>query len=60
MTKIASYPAVVKDMHRYVIQLAKNRKENESNFMVELVIGKSMLVDCNHHWFGGTFEKKRA
>ncbi|HGJ5858387.1 MAG TPA: serine protease inhibitor ecotin [Arsenophonus nasoniae] len=56
LTKIAPYPTAEKDMHRYVIQLAK--KENENNFMVELVIGKSMLVDCNHHWFGGDFEKK--
>ena len=44
LTKIAApYPAATKDMHRYVIQLAK--KDNENNYMVELMIGKSMLVD---------------
>lgn len=43
LTKIAPYPAATKDMHRYVIQLAK--KDNENNYMVELMIGKSMLVD---------------
>uniref|UniRef100_A0A3B0M169 Ecotin n=1 Tax=Arsenophonus endosymbiont of Trialeurodes vaporariorum TaxID=235567 RepID=A0A3B0M169_9GAMM len=56
LSKIAPYPAAAKGMLRYVIQLDK--KPNENNFMVELVIGKSMLVDCNQHWFGGDFEKK--
>jgi len=53
LSKIAPYPVAAKGMLRYVIQLDK--KPNENNFMVEMVIGKSMLVDCNQHWFGGDF-----
>lgn len=53
---MASYPAVEKNVQRYAIELPK--KENENNFMVEFVIGKTMLADCNLRRLQGRFEKK--
>ncbi|AYA39526.1 serine protease inhibitor ecotin [Xenorhabdus nematophila] len=53
---IAPYPAPAEGMVRSVIDLPKHK--NENNYMVELVIGKSLKVDCNHHWFGGNLETK--
>ncbi|MDC9598518.1 serine protease inhibitor ecotin [Xenorhabdus anantnagensis] len=53
---IAPYPAASEGMVRSVIELPQ--KEHENNHMVELMIGKDMKVDCNHHWFGGTLKTK--
>ncbi|CDG18597.1 serine protease inhibitor ecotin [Xenorhabdus doucetiae] len=53
---IAPYPAPSENMARSVIELPQ--KEHENNYMVELVIGKEMKVDCNHHWFGGNLATK--
>ncbi|CAM3998507.1 serine protease inhibitor ecotin [Xenorhabdus thuongxuanensis] len=53
---IAPYPAPSEKMARSVIELPQ--KEHENDYMVELVIGKDMKVDCNHHWLGGELETK--
>ena len=31
--------------------------DNEANRMVEIIVGKAIAVDCNHHWFMGTLDK---
>jgi len=32
--------------------------ENEADRKVEILIGKTVLVDCNRTWFGGNLEKR--
>ncbi|MBC8945989.1 MULTISPECIES: serine protease inhibitor ecotin [Xenorhabdus] len=56
LENIAPYPEASKGMVRSVITLSPEK--NENNYMVELIIGKDMLVDCNHHSFGGKLETK--
>ncbi|WP_369311944.1 serine protease inhibitor ecotin [Providencia rettgeri] len=56
LEKIAPYPKAESGMTRYVIQL--DQKQNENNFMVELVIGKTIKADCNRQWFMGELDKK--
>ncbi|MDX7987794.1 serine protease inhibitor ecotin [Xenorhabdus sp. 12] len=53
---VAPYPAAPAGMVRSVIELPK--QDNEKDYMVELMIGQDMKVDCNHHWFGGKLDKK--
>lgn len=36
---------------RYVINLKKQKNEEELN--VEIIVGKTMMVDCNRHFFPG-------
>lgn len=43
-------------MNRQVIYLPK--QEHEENYKVELLIGKTLVVDCNRHMIGGTLETK--
>ena len=31
--------------------------DNEANRMVEIIVGKAVLVDCNRHWFMGNLDK---
>lgn len=56
LEKIAPYPKAESGMTRHVIQLAN--QQNENNYMVELVIGKTIKADCNHQWFMGDLDKK--
>lgn len=56
LDKVAPYPKAEKGMNRQVIYLPK--QEHEENFKVELLIGKTLEVDCNHHMIGGTLESK--
>jgi len=43
-------------MSRQVIYLPK--QENGQNYQVELLIGKTLAVDCNRRLMGGTLESK--
>jgi len=56
LEKVAPYPQAEKGMVRQVIYLPK--LENEDNFKVELLIGKTLEVDCNRHMMGGKLTSK--
>lgn len=56
LEKVAPYPQAEKGMTRQVIQLPA--QQNEANFKVELLIGKTLEVDCNQHRLGGQLESK--
>ncbi|AHG21906.1 ecotin [Chania multitudinisentens RB-25] len=56
LEKIAPFPKAEEGMSRQVIYLPK--QENEENFKVELLIGKTLEVDCNRHMMGGTLESR--
>ncbi|PVZ87174.1 ecotin [Serratia sp. S1B] len=56
LEKVAPFPKAEKGMTRQVIYLPK--QENEENFKVELLIGKTLEVDCNRHMMGGTLNSK--
>ncbi|MCL7705734.1 serine protease inhibitor ecotin, partial [Enterobacter kobei] len=52
----APYPKADKGMKRQVIQLPV--LQDEANYKVELLIGKTLEVDCNQHRLGGQLESK--
>jgi ecotin len=52
------YPAAEKGQKRHVIQLPE--LADESVAKVELIVGRTMNVDCNHHRFGGQIEERTA
>ena len=56
LEKIAPYPKAEQGMKRQVIQLPV--QQDEANFKVELLIGKTLEVDCNQHRLGGQLESK--
>jgi len=56
LEKVAPYPKADKGMKRQVIQLPA--QQDEANFKVELLIGKTLEVDCNQHRLGGQLESK--
>ena len=56
LEKVAPYPQADKGMKRQVIQLPV--QQDEGNFKVELLIGKTLEVDCNQHRLGGQLESK--
>ena len=33
-------------------------KKNENNYQVEILVGKTQMVDCNRHFMGGTIEEQ--
>jgi ecotin len=53
---LAAWPPAGAGETRFVIRLPA--LEDESSHRVELEIGKEMEIDCNRHWFGGTFERQ--
>lgn len=56
LDKVAPYPKAKEDQVRHVIEL--ENKDNESNYQVELIVGKELMVDCNRQWFGAELDKK--
>lgn len=50
------FPKATEGMVRHVIELKK--KSDESKFMVEIIPGKVMNVDCNVHRLMGKLEEK--
>jgi ecotin len=54
-----AFPPAEKGLKRFVLKLPK--EDNEANFKVELVIGKTVRLDtANHYSFGGQLESKTA
>lgn len=52
-----AFPPAEEGMVRYVLQLPK--EENESDFKVELIAGKTVRVDAaNRYFFGGRIEEE--
>ena len=52
-----AFPPAEKGMVRYVLQLPK--QDDESAFKVELIVGKTVLVDVeNRYFFGGKIEEE--
>ena len=56
LEKVAPFPKAEKGMTRQVIQLPEQK--DESAYKVELLIGKTLEVDCNHQRLGGELESK--
>jgi ecotin len=50
------YPAAQKGLVRAAFRLPA--LDNEADRMVEILVGKILLVDCNRTWFGGNLEKR--
>ena len=53
--KYGMFPLPEKGYVRYIVDVPKT--ENDYDHRVELLIGKRMMVDCNHHSFSGKVEK---
>jgi len=51
---IHMFPQAEEGFVRHVIEVPKT--ENDHDHRVELLIGKNMMVDCNHHSFSGKIE----
>ena len=51
-----AFPPAEAGMVRYVLQLPK--QEDESASKVELIIGKTVLVDANRYFFSGKIKKE--
>lgn len=56
LEKVAPYPKADKGMKRQVITLPEQK--DESAYKVELLIGQTLEVDCNHHRLGAKLESK--
>jgi len=55
---LAAFPPAHDGQRRHVIQLPPS--PDEAAMKVELIVGKTMPVDCNHHMFGGRIEARLA
>lgn len=53
---IKMFPAAQPGQTRVVIALPA--EQVESDIRVELIIGKTMQVDCNQHWFAGSLKQE--
>jgi ecotin len=53
--KYSMFPQAEEAYARYIIEVPKT--ENDYDHKIELLIGKNMMVDCNHHSFSGKIEK---
>lgn len=55
-TDLKPFPKQNEGQARHVIKLPQQL--NESDVKVELIVGKTMKIDCNHHMFGGVIEER--
>jgi ecotin len=52
------YPTAEVGYKRMVINLTP--LDDEDSYKLEMIIGKTLKVDCNHHWFGGQLTEEVA
>ncbi len=52
------YPAAEEGFQRMVFRVPV--KQNEADHKVQIMVGKTLLVDCNQTWFMGRLEKQVA
>lgn len=50
------YPAAADGYQRHVIELPP--RDNEADYRVELIAGRTQMVDCNVHRLGGAWQEK--
>lgn len=50
------FPPATEGYSRHVIELPE--RSDEAAFKVELIAGKTMEIDCNHHSLGGVWQEK--
>ena len=55
MGDIHMFPEAKEGYERHVVEVPKS--ENDYDRRVELMIGKEMMVDCNHHSFSGEIKR---
>jgi len=55
---IHMFPQAQEGFVRHVIEVPKT--EYDYDHRVELLIGKNMMVDCNHHAFSGEIKSDNA
>lgn len=55
---LSPYPEVSPGQKQHVIVLPA--EENEDALKIELIVGKTMEIDCNHHMFGGELDQETA
>lgn len=55
---LAPYPAASTGQVQHVIRLPS--LGDEAMAKVEIIVGKTMTIDCNQHFFGGQLEQKTA
>ncbi len=53
--RIQMFPQPKAGVERYVVEVPK--LENENDHKIELIVGKTMLVDCNLHLLSGELEE---
>ena len=53
---LKAFPEAQTGFERHVIRLPA--LDNEDDHRVELMPGKIIEVDCNRHWFGGTWKRE--
>jgi ecotin len=55
---LSPYPEAKAGQKQHVIVLPT--EENEEQLKLELIVGKTMEIDCNHHMFGGELDEETA
>jgi ecotin len=55
---LSPYPATETGQVQHVIVLPELSEGSEAK--VEIIVGKTMTVDCNNHFFGGALEERTA
>ncbi len=54
--EIGMFPAPKEGFKQVYIKVPA--KKNESDYKIEVFVGKTQMVDCNRHFMGGTIEEK--
>ena len=55
---LKAFPAATANETRHVIRLPT--RPNEDDLKVELIVGRTQMVDCNQHRLGGSIETRTA